>query len=370
MKLLMESWRSYLKELENTSEISMPKKFYISIRFSDSKYAEKAMADLGENQVEKVLGGPGGDSDLVGFSDSPTNFMQFHGESRGATIVMPAQDFLDANEDVVKVEYDNIDFLTQDGLKIMFRLLEKNQNAEGAERIIRILFGQAYAEVTSNILKQTGGTETSKYDSTIHNVLNDYPYLNERVAKAWIENIDKINDLNSFTEVVHAAFIKWKDMMKQGLTRDTSFTSTSNNMYENAADAITKDVMKEILKYGIIHAASGYKEENEWVVDSNILNIPSSSILYVAGPTMKTKKLFQQLKKGELPKEAEHTLKWEQDKMKMLLGLIEKYGLEKKYKKIIITDMGTFNQAKKKWRKREYDLKHKTPSEPYQQAAE
>ena len=94
--------------------------------------------------------------------------------------------------------------------------------------------------------------------------------------------------------------------------------------------------MKEILRHGIISAASGYKDENEWVVDSNILNIPSSSILYIAGPTMKTKKLFQQLKKGELPKQYKHVLKYEQNKMNIIFKLIEKYGLDNKYKKIIM----------------------------------
>ena len=33
MKLLMENWREYLEELENVSDVSMPKKFYISIYF-------------------------------------------------------------------------------------------------------------------------------------------------------------------------------------------------------------------------------------------------------------------------------------------------------------------------------------------------
>ena len=370
MKLLMESWRSYLKELENTSEVSLPKKFYISIRFSDSEFAAKAMADLGKNRVEKVLGGPGGESDLVGFSDNPSNFMQFHGEQRGATIVMPSQDFLDINNDVAKVEYDNVDFLTQDGLKILFRLLEKNQNVEGAERIIRIIFGSAYSQVTSQILKQTGGPETSKYDSKIHSVLNDYPYLKERVAQAWMDNLDSINDLDSFTEVVYPAFVEWGKMMSQGMTRKTSFPRTTNNWHEKTVDTISEPVMKEILRHGIINAASGYKDENEWVVDSNILNIPSSSILYIAGPTMKTKKLFQQLKKGELPKQYKHVLKYEQDKMSMIFKLIEKYGLDNKYKKIIVTDMGTFRDAKAKWRKRERELNSLTPHEPYSMVAE
>ena len=54
MKLLMESWRSYLKELENISDVSMPKKFYISLYF-DEKYRPDIMKNLADNKVVKVF---------------------------------------------------------------------------------------------------------------------------------------------------------------------------------------------------------------------------------------------------------------------------------------------------------------------------
>ena len=51
-------------------------------------------------------------------------------------------------------------------------------------------------------------------------------------------------------------------------------------------------------------------------------------------------------------------LKSEIDKMDKIMDAIEKYDLESKYKKIIITDMGTFNAAKNKWQKRKRELKY------------
>ena len=130
----MENWKNYLHELENTSDVSMPKKFYISIYFDD-EYRPEIVKNLAKNQVVKVPGQSS--SDIVGFADNPSNFMQFHGNLRDATIVMNSKDFLELNDSVVKIEYDNADFLTQDGLKALYRLVEKNQKDENdAERIM------------------------------------------------------------------------------------------------------------------------------------------------------------------------------------------------------------------------------------------
>ena len=130
----MENWRSYLSELENTSDVSMPKKFYISIYFDD-KYRPEIIKNLALNKVVKEPGASS--SDIVGFADNPSNFMQFHGNLRDATIVMDSKEFLELNDSVVKIEYDNADFLAQDGLKALYRLVEKNQKDESdAERIM------------------------------------------------------------------------------------------------------------------------------------------------------------------------------------------------------------------------------------------
>ena len=70
------------------------------------------------------------------------------------------------------------------------------------------------------------------------------------------------------------------------------------------------------------------------------------------------KKIFNKMKKGDLSKAERFGLKSEIDKMDKIMDAIEKYDLESKYKKIIITDMGTFNAAKNKWNKRKRELKY------------
>ena len=119
MKLLMESWREYLEELENTSDVSLPPKFYISIYFDDN-YRPQIMKDLASNRVIKTAGASS--SDIVGFADNPSNFMQMHGNLSDATIVLNSSDFAEINDSIVKIEYENPDFLTQDGLKAFYRL--------------------------------------------------------------------------------------------------------------------------------------------------------------------------------------------------------------------------------------------------------
>ena len=93
----MENWREYLEELENTSEVSMPTKFYISVAFG--KGYKQVMTDLAQGMVVKHENSFTG---IVGFADHPSNFMHFHGTQRDATIVMPAEDFLELNDSVVK----------------------------------------------------------------------------------------------------------------------------------------------------------------------------------------------------------------------------------------------------------------------------
>ena len=95
-----------------------------------------------------------------------------------------------------------------------------------------------------------------------------------------------------------------------------------------------------------------YEKENEWVVDTNVMNVPQSSILYIGGPAVKTKKIFNKMKQGELTPAEKGTLKYEIDKMDKIMAAIKKYDLENKFKKVIITDMGTFNAARNKWQKR------------------
>jgi hypothetical protein len=57
--------------------------------------------------------------------------------------------------------------------------------------------------------------------------------------------------------------------------------------------------------------------------------------------------------------------------MQSILDLIEKYGLDKKYKKVIITDLGVFKKAKFKWDQKRRELKYaKEKEKEMSQAAE
>ena len=347
MKLLMENWRSYLKELENTSEVGIPKNFYISIAFGGARHLEQLMKDLANGQVIKQ---PGGNTGIVGFADNPSNFMQFHGTQRDATMVMPAKEFLDINDSVVKIEYDNADFLTQDGLKAIFRVVEKQQTDHETQIVLRRLMQNAANSVTAmeNFLKQLGHTDLDRLDADRVSDSLDHPHLIRGVGAVLFKNLDNINDLDSYHKILTPSIMKY--------SREVSKGTPAESVVEKY---MTPELIKLVLKDGLINTAETFKEENEWVVDSNVLNIPDSSTLYVAGPEMKTKKLFQQLKKGTLgPGAMERGLGYEVKKMQSLLDLIEKYGLDKKYKKVIITDLGVFKKAKFKWDQKRRELKY------------
>lgn len=334
----MESWRSYLQELENTSEVSMPPKFYISIYFDDN-YRPDIMKNLAKNKVVKTPGQAS--SDIVGFADNPSNFMQMHGNIRDATIVMDAKDFADINDSIVKIEYENPDFLAQDGLKALYRLTEKNQGDERqAEQVIGNIFDSA------DIIETMGKVTREKVDNqagvTMQNFLRDWE-VKTPLAQELYANLDRINSLQDLVDLLYP-------VLQEQLKKADSWRQGELGKY------ISKGFLRLVLYTGIVNAAKMFKKENEWVVDSNVLNVPPSSNLYIGGPAVKTKKIFNKMKRGDLTPGEKATLRYEVDKMNKIMASIEKYDLENKFKKVIITDMGTFNAARNKWQKRKREM--------------
>ena len=340
MKLLFENWRSYLKELENISDVSMPKKFYISIYFDDD-YRPDIMKDLGDNKVIKTPGASS--SDIVGFADNPSNFMQMHGNIRDATIVMDGKDFAEINDSIVKIEYENPDFLAQDGLKAFYRLTEKNQDSQDhAESVIGSIFGSA--EIGESMWKVTREKVDNQSMVTMQNFLGEWE-VKTPFAKALYDNLDRINSLQ---DLVEALFPVLQEQLKK----------TDSWRREELGKYFSKGFLRLILYTGIVSAAKMFKAENEWVVDTNVMNVPPSSNLYIGGPAVKTKKIFNKMKHSELTPAEKRDLNYEIGKMDKIMASIEKYDLEKKYKKVIITDMGTFNAARNKWQKRKREMEY------------
>ena len=340
MKILFENWREYLEELENTYELSMPKKFYISIYFDDA-YRPDIMKNLGDNKVIKTPGASS--SDIVGFADNPSNFMQMHGNIRDATIVMNGKDFADINDSIVKIQYENPDFLTQDGLKAFYRLTEKNQDSQDhAESVIGSIFGSA--EIGESMWKVTREKVDNQSMVTMQNFLGEWD-TKTPFAKALYDNLDRINSLQDLVDVLFP-------VLEEQLKQADSWRQSELGKY------FSKGFLRLILYTGIVSAAKMFKAENEWVVDTNVMNVPSSSNLYIGGPAVKTKKIFNKIKHGELTPAEKRELKYEMGKMDNIMAAIEKYDLEKKYKKVIITDMGTFNAARNKWQKRKREMQY------------
>jgi hypothetical protein len=338
MKLLMENWRSYLNELENVSDIDLPKKFYISIYFDDAMRPE-IMQNLADNKVVKIPGQSS--SDIVGFADNPSNFMQMHGNIRDATIVMNAKDFAEINNSIVKIEYDNPNFLTQDGLKALYRLMEKNQDSSiHAERVLRSIFDRA--DVDGTMSKVTRKEVDNRALYAMQNFLSDWT-VHEALSKQLYDNLERVNSLDHLTDLL-------LPVLQEQLKKAEAWRR------EELQEYISKDFLRVILYTGIVKSAQFYEEENEWVVDSNVLNVPKSSILYIAGPAVKTKDLFNKMKGGELTAAQKDTLTYEINKMDKIMASIKKYDLENNFKKVIITDMGTFNAAKNKWQKRKREM--------------
>ena len=346
MKLLFENWRKYLNELENVSDIDLPKKFYISIYFDDAMRPE-IMQNLADNKVVKIPGQSS--SDIVGFADNPSNFMQMHGNIRDATIVMNAKDFAEINNSIVKIEYDNPNFLTQDGLKALYRLMEKNQDSQNhAERVVRGIFDAADDAFSSvgDAMNKIDAEWDQRTLRAMKDFLRNWDVI-QALGKQLYDNLERVNNLEQLTDLL-------LPVLQEQLKKTESWRREELQKY------IIKDFLRVILYTGIVKLAKGYEEENEWVVDSNVMNVPKSSILYIAGPAVKTKEIFNKMKRGELTAAQKDMLSYEIDKMDKIMASIKKYDLENNFKKVIITDMGTFNAAKNKWQKRKREMEYET----------
>ena len=344
MKLLMENWREYLEELENTSDVSIPKKFYISIYF-DEKYRPDIMKNLGDNKVVKVPGDSS--SDIVGFSDNPSNFMQMHGSIRDATIVMSGKDFAEINDSVVKIEYGNPNFFAQDGLKAFYRVTEKNQaSKEHAQRVMDIIVTITDHDFQETMEKITREKASPFEVNAMRAFFTDWD-TKEAMGNALYDNLENIWNVDTLYKTMVPVLEK--------LIASDRIDSWKREILEKY---ITPDFVRILMYLGLESAGKNYEEENEWVVDTNVMNVPASSIIYIAGPAVKTKKIFNKMKQGDLSKAERFGLRSEMDKMDKIMDAIEKYDLENKYKKVIITDMGTFNAAKNKWQKRKRELQY------------
>jgi len=269
--------------------------------------------------------------------------MQMHGNIRDATIVMDGKDFAAINDSIVKIEYDNPDFLAQDGLKAFYRLTEKNQGDEQhAERVIGNIFDSA--EIGESMWKVTREKVDNQAMVTMQNFLREWD-VKTPLAQELYANLDRINNLDQLVELLFP-------VLEEQLKKTDSWRRDELGKY------ISKGFLRLILYTGILSAAKMFKAENEWVVDTNVMNVPPSSNLYIGGPAVKTKKIFNKLKHGDLTPAEKRELKYEIFKMDQIMAAIEKYDLENKFKKVIITDMGTFNAARNKWQKRKREMKN------------
>ena len=303
------------------------------------------MKNLADNKVVKVPGDSS--SDIVGFSDNPSNFMQMHGSIRDATIVMNGKDFAEINDSVVKIEYGNPNFFAQDGLKALYRVTEKNQeNKDHANRIMDIIVTIPDSDFKETMEKITREKAPPSEINAMQHFFTDWD-AKEAMGNALYDNLENIWNVDTLYKTMVPALEK--------LIASDKIDSWKREILEKY---ITPDFVRMLMYLGLTSAGKNYEEENEWVVDTNVMNVPPSSTIYIAGPAVKTKKIFNKMKQGDLSKQEQFGLKSEVNKMDKIMDAIEKYDLESKYKKIIITDMGTFNAAKNKWQKRKRELKY------------
>ena len=108
----------------------------------------------------------------------------------------------------------------------------------------------------------------------------------DSMSKIFREKQAEINDIDSLVEIVGGVMAKYAEERASGTAYDTDTREEQENFARHVNPAFLKAMFADV----IVKQAKGYEEENEWVVDSNVLNIPASSTIYIAGPETKNKK--------------------------------------------------------------------------------
>jgi len=205
---------------------------------------------------------------LQGISDSEKIINSFF-DIRNLMLIMDKDKVKNLNE-IEKVKYDDVDYLTKDTFKVMGRLT--GNILEGKVNISHLLYQgfrkheyKKRSDMNDNLFKLDKMIHKSEYYYI-------FKYLDDNCYEIF-ENIKKVKDFNDLVNQTHDSLLK----------HDKDFP---------------KYKIEKILEYLILSYAAIFKKEGEWLVMSKSFKVPENSIILIKSthPSSYKVKLMSEIK--------------------------------------------------------------------------
>lgn len=248
----------------NLYENQKIKKAYVSIRIryeiERNKNFEWQFKSIDEKPFQelknqKLIG-------VKGISTSNYNVSDWF-VNRDCLIVMPFDKFLELNN-TEQIKYDDPYYLTKDGLRAFYRLYNTDRENQ-----------YQYQSVLDNIFKYIQKefvleAQTKKNGRIYFSISELYNVYHSSAFVRYISNkkrIDSPEDLARLTiQYINSG--------------DISSSDYSNYFDASTNASISEDDILDTIKKGIVSAGLIFEDESEWVLNDEILHIPTNSQVF------------------------------------------------------------------------------------------
>lgn len=203
---------------------------------------------------------------------------------RSCLIMMPFKDFVELNN-AEQILYEDADYLTKNGLDIMFRIYDKKDKDDSDyEGVLGNLFPKIKLEFDLENATATG----SKADlfAVCSNIFDIY---NSGKFKRYFSNQGRVNSVKDFVGII----LKYN---KSGKYKEDYYYN------KDFPENINEKELENIIRRGIVNAIKIYASESEWILKDKTLIIPNNSHLFFveAGYTNYYEKINEYIDKYKL----------------------------------------------------------------------
>jgi hypothetical protein len=240
----------------------------LSYEYSVTSVDEKPFTELSNHVLEGIKG----------VSVSKYNVAEWL-SFRDCLVVMPFEDFY-ASNDTEQIEYENAEYLTKNGLDIMFRIYDrKSKDDYSYYSVLQNLFPKIAAEFN---LELSVAKDSRLY--TIYAICDDI--FNVYNSGKFLDFCSKLPRFNSVADFAKAV-VEYNNSGK--------FKSEYYYNKEFPLDLSIQDV-ESIIEKGIVSAIRIYRTENEWIINDQNLVLPvNTQLFFVLGETKNLKETYLQL---------------------------------------------------------------------------
>lgn len=258
--------------------------------------------------------------DIIGISDNKFIIPSFLGIGRNLLLVMPGDEVI-KNNNISKIEYNNIDFLLKNNMEMLYRIFSKNSNSYSG----RYGLMNNITDYIESVTKPWNVREP--FGFLMKNLYEGYWQPAREYGKSNI-SINNVDDLINFLHNSATIFSE--------KTKNISFAE------------FVKPVLNAFNKIAKI-----YKSEGEWVINDKVLNVPKNSTLIFSvskSPNEFSKEQLEIINSDEKIFHMDWDDAYDMKYFRTIITVIKKYNLDKLYK-IIWLDNKQFEKMKLKLNK-------------------